>query len=50
MKEVDLFKTLQKIINLFKHEDQVIFKLNKNNITSFKILGDENQLIRLLII
>ena len=47
MKEVDLFKTLQKIINLFKHEDQVIFKLNKNNITSFKILGDENQLIRL---
>lgn len=47
MIEVDLFKTLQKIINLFKHEDQVIFKLNKNNITSFKILGDENQLIRL---
>ena len=46
MKELDLLKTLRKIINLFKHEDQIIFKLNNNNISSFKILGDENQLIR----
>ena len=46
MKEIDLFKILQKIINLFKHENQVAFKFNKNNIGSFKILGDENQLIR----
>jgi two-component system nitrogen regulation sensor histidine kinase NtrY len=46
MKEVDLLKILKKIINLFKHENQVIFKLNINNTNSFKILGDENQLIR----
>lgn len=46
MKEVDLLKILQKITNLFKHENQVIFKLNINNTNSFKILGDENQLIR----
>ena len=46
MKELDLLKTLRKIINFFKHEDQIIFKLNNNNISSFKILGDENQLIR----
>ena len=46
MKELDLLKTLRKIINLFKHEDQIIFKLNNNNISSFKIIGDENQLIR----
>ena len=46
MKEVDVLKILKKIINLFKHENQVIFKLNINNTNSFKILGDENQLIR----
>jgi len=46
MKEVDLLKILKKITNLFKHENQVIFKLNINNTNSFKILGDENQLIR----
>ena len=46
MKEVDLLKILQKITNLFKHENQVIFKLSINNNNSFKILGDENQLIR----
>ena len=46
MKELDLLRILQKIINLFKHENQVIFKLNINNTNSFKILGDENQLIR----
>ena len=46
MKELDLLKILKKIINLFKHENQVIFKLNINNTNSFKILGDENQLIR----
>ena len=46
MKEVDLLKILKKITNLFKHENQVIFKLNTNNTNSFKILGDENQLIR----
>tara|TARA_Y100000992_G_scaffold34347_1_gene19252 strand:+ start:425 stop:1870 length:1446 start_codon:yes stop_codon:yes gene_type:complete len=46
MIEVDVLKILKKIINLFKHENQVIFKLNINNTNSFKILGDENQLIR----
>ncbi|PDH48246.1 MAG: hypothetical protein CND37_04060 [Bacteroidetes bacterium MED-G20] len=46
MKELDLLKILQKTINLFKHESQVDFKINQNNISSFTILGDENQLIR----
>jgi signal transduction histidine kinase len=46
MKEVDLLIILNKIINLFKHENQVKFKVNTNDINSFKILGDENQLIR----
>ena len=46
MKQLDLLKILQKTINLFKHESQVDFKINQNNISSFTILGDENQLIR----
>ena len=46
MKELDLLKILQKTINLFKHESQVAFKINQDNISSFTILGDENQLIR----
>ena len=46
MKQLDLLKILQKTINLFKHESQVAFKINQDNISSFTILGDENQLIR----
>ena len=47
MKEVDLTEIINKIINLFKHESHVTFKLNFQNNSSFRVIGDENQLIRL---
>jgi|TARA_B110000881_G_C18561465_1_gene510120 nitrogen fixation/metabolism regulation signal transduction histidine kinase len=47
MKEVDLTEIINKIINLFKHESHVTFNLNFQNNSSFRVIGDENQLIRL---
>ena len=47
MKEVDLIEIINKIINLFKHESHVTFNLNFQNNSSFRVIGDENQLIRL---
>jgi signal transduction histidine kinase len=47
MQELDLFEIIYKIINLFKHEENVKFNVNSQKASSFKLIGDENQLIRL---
>jgi nitrogen fixation/metabolism regulation signal transduction histidine kinase len=47
MQELDLFEIIYKIINLFKHEENVKFNVNSQKDSSFKLIGDENQLIRL---
>jgi nitrogen fixation/metabolism regulation signal transduction histidine kinase len=47
MKELDLIEIIHKIINLFKHEENVKFNVNFQKDSSFRLIGDENQLIRL---
>jgi nitrogen fixation/metabolism regulation signal transduction histidine kinase len=47
MQELDLIEIINKIINLFKHEEKVKFNVNFQKDISFELIGDENQLIRL---
>ena len=46
MKEINLLLVLKKLINLFKYESKVNFKINAIKKDSCLIFGDENQLIR----
>lgn len=46
MKEINLLLVLKKLINLFKYESKVNFKINTIKKDSCLIFGDENQLIR----
>jgi signal transduction histidine kinase len=45
--ELDLIDIIHKIRNLFKHEEDVKFNVNFQKNSSFRLIGDENQLIRL---
>ena len=47
MQELDLIEIIHKIINLFKHEENIKFNVNRQKDSSFRLIGDENQLIRL---
>ena len=46
MKELNLLVILKKLINLFKYESKVNFKINSKDGDYYFIYGDENQLIR----
>tara|TARA_B100001939_G_C16824828_1_gene565986 strand:- start:1 stop:984 length:984 start_codon:yes stop_codon:yes gene_type:complete len=46
MKKLNLLVILKKLINLFKYESKVNFKINSKDGDSYFIYGDENQLIR----
>ena len=46
MKKLNLLVILKKLINLFKYESKVNFKINSKDGDYYFIYGDENQLIR----
>ena len=46
MKRVNLQKTIEKTMNLYKHHDLISFNHDLNGI-DFYIMGDENQLVRI---